>query len=131
MRFECSAEHCLVVKQPDHAEQSARSSEASMFTSKYIPRAVYPASNITTAPRCLERSEMAKTRLYILDYDYIKRRKIALKHAYIINSFTLSTYHLGIPLSPLPYRLNHSTALCSQIVPVHGAFNYYDGYSGG
>ena len=82
MRFECSAEHCLVAKQPDHAEQSARSSEASMFTSKYIPRVVYPASNITTTPRCLERSEMAKTRLYILDYDYIKNTENCARENY-------------------------------------------------
>ena len=39
---------------------------------------VYPTSSITTAPRCLERSEMAKTRLYILDKAYVKTRKIAL-----------------------------------------------------
>ena len=47
-----------------------------------------------------------------MDYDYIKRGKIALKLAYIINSVTPSTCRLGIPLS---------TALHSQIELVYGA----------
>ena len=62
LRFEYSAEHCLVAKQPDHAEQSARSSEVSLST----------ASSITTAPRYLERSEMAETR-HILDPSETKK----------------------------------------------------------
>ena len=79
---------------------------------------VYPTSSITTAPRCLERSEMAKTRLYILDVAYIKTRKIALTLAYIINPFTPSTTSLDSWYSPffrlcvfLPVKPFDSTSL--------------------